>query len=156
MARHPGFPFAPRSTAYVRPGDFWAIPTRRGGWYCCGLVLANEVLDVSPRRSLIVGLIDWCGPEPPTSENIAGCSVLEYGIAHVKTIRETGGVLLGHRQLETDAGLDALLGRRSLYDCSVWGYRFIEGVAHEHFGRHFPEQPPYASERPVPTVRGDR
>ena len=44
MARHPGFPFEPKSTAYVSPGDFWAIPTRRGGWYCCGRVLAIDVI----------------------------------------------------------------------------------------------------------------
>jgi hypothetical protein len=81
--------------------------------------------------------------------NIAGARVLEYGVAHVKTVRETGGVLLGHRPLEAD-GLDQLLHDRDWSRVGVWGYRSIADKAHDHFGRHFAEDPPVAFEQPTP------
>src|SRR5262249_13355082 len=146
MSRHPGFPFEPKSTAFVRPGDFWAIPTRRGGWYCCGRVLATS--DLTATRSIVAALLSWCEPQPPTTDTIAGARVIEYGIAHVKTVRESGGMLLGHRPLDAD-GLDQLLNDRDMRNVNVWGYLSIEYLAHEHFGRHFPEDPPIAIERPT-------
>lgn len=114
MSRHPGFPFEPKSTAFVRPGHFWAIPTRRGGWHCCGRILA--ISDLTATRSVVVGLLSWCEPHLPTADTIAGAPVLDYGVAHVKTVRETGGMLLGPRPLDAD-GLDQILNDR---DWSVW------------------------------------
>ncbi|MBB2948986.1 hypothetical protein FB565_008772 [Actinoplanes lutulentus] len=32
---------------------------------------------------------------------------------------------------------------------ATWGYKFIESLAHEHFGRHFPESSEPATERPA-------
>lgn len=146
------FPFEPRTTAHVRPGDFWAIPTRRGGWYCCGRVLATGVEGSRGRRTaLVVGLMDWCEPHPPTTDALAGAVVTGYGAAHIKTIRETGGPLLGHRPFEPDGGLDVLLAGRPIHDDLVtWGYASIEVEAHALFGRHFPGTPSVAAERPAP------
>jgi hypothetical protein len=78
----PTFPFTPKTTAYVRAGDFWGIPLRRGGWYACGRVLRLG----DSRVDLTIGLLDWCEPTPPTTDNIAGARVLDYGSAHIKTI----------------------------------------------------------------------
>jgi hypothetical protein len=72
--------------AHVRPGDFWGIPTRRGG-----VVLLRA----------------------------------------------------GARLLRLD---DAALSCRRLV---TWGYQVIEGLAHEYFGRHLPEYPEPATERPA-------
>lgn len=144
MSRHPGYPFEPRSTAHVRSGDFWAIATRRGGWYCCGLVLATSHLTKS--RTLVVALLDWCESDLPTADSIADAAVLDFGIAHVKTVRETGGVLLGHGDPRTVTGIDNL-------NLAAWGYKHIETLAHHHFGRHFPEEPYPAIERPTSIIR---
>lgn len=148
-------PFTPKSTAYVRAGDFWGIPLRRGGWYACGRVLRLG----DSRVDLTIGLLDWCEPTPPTTDNIAGARVLDYGSAHIKTIGLTGGALLGHRPLEADGGWPVLVGvpdegRR--WNEPAWGYLEIEGRTHEYFGRHFPEHPIPASERPAPLQRGER
>src|SRR3954465_2814050 len=140
MSRHPGYPFEPRSTAFVRPGDFWATPTRRGGWYCSGQILA--ISDLTTSRSVIVGLLDWCEADPPTAQSIANAVVLDYGHAHVKTVGETGGMLLGHGE----PPVVACLADPNL---PTWGYRFIEALAHRYFGRHFPEFPTPAIERPA-------
>jgi hypothetical protein len=53
----------------------------------------------------VVGLLDWCEPDPPTAESIANSAVLRYGNAHVKTVGETGGMLLGHGEPPVVAGL---------------------------------------------------
>lgn len=139
MPKHPGYPFIPKSTAHLRAGDFWAIPLRRGGWYACGRVLC-----VWPegRVHVVIGLLDWCEPAPPSAESVDGAAVLEFGHAHVKTIALTGGPLLGNHPLALGEGY-ALGG-------STWGYLFIEDRAHSHFGRHFPEHPNPATERPAP------
>ena len=137
MPKHPGYPFVPKTTSNVRAGDFWAIPLRRGGWYACGQVLYVP----EGRVKLIVGLLDWCEPGPPTAEATAGVPVLDWNGAHVKTIALTGGPLLGHSSL-TSGGWALGYG--------AWGYLEIENRAHARFGRHFPEQPNPATEHPAP------
>jgi len=82
VQRHPGYPFIPRTGAYIRPGDFWAVPLRRGGWYACGRVLDTQT--GLGNRLVTVGLLDWCEADEPTSDAIAGVRVLEYGIEHVR------------------------------------------------------------------------
>jgi hypothetical protein len=96
-----------------------------------------------------VGLLSWCEPHLPTAATIAGAAVLDYGVAHVKTVRETGGMLLGPRPLDAD-GLDQILNDRDWSRMAGWGYQSIADKAHEHFGRHFPEDPSVAIERPTP------
>jgi hypothetical protein len=147
MARHPGFPFAPKTVAHVRAGDFWGIPLRRGGWYCCGRVLCTD--PGVNNRQLTVGLLDWCEPETPTFDSIAGVKVLRHGIEHVRVIASHGG-LLGHRPLEMDGGLEYLLAGPLVAgpDVDVWADS-ISGYAHDLFGRHFPDTPPKAPERPT-------
>jgi hypothetical protein len=105
------------------------------------------------RVELTIGLLDWCEPTPPTRDNIAGARVLAYGGARIKTIGLTGGALLGRRALEADGGGRVLVGvpgEGSGWNEPAWGYLAIEHRAHEHFGRHFPERPNPAVERPAP------
>jgi hypothetical protein len=78
-------------------------------------------------------------------DSIAGAAVLDCGLAHVKTVRETGGMLLGHGEPPFVAAADP--------DLQVWGYKTIEGLAHEHFGRHFPPTPARVTERPAGVAR---
>jgi hypothetical protein len=113
------------------------------------------VLRVSDSRVLLtVGLLDWCEPAPRTSESIARVRVLDFGLAHVKTIGMTGGGLLGHRDLDEDGGLPGVLGGGAadvagrLDGQAVWGYLSIADKAHGVFGRHFGEEPTPATVRP--------
>ena len=91
-------PSIPRSTAALRPGQFWSIPLRDGRFGC------GRVLGVVPRgRTWFIGaLLDWVGDAPPTAEAIAGAPVLEVGNAHIRTIGFDGGAILGERPLDAD------------------------------------------------------
>src|SRR5688572_3200812 len=153
----PNYPFVPKSTAFLRPGQFWAIPLRDGR-FACGRVMQLHYVDgVLQRRGFLAGLMDWCGKEPPSFENIAGKSIVEEGNAHIKTITENRGEILGLRPLELDGiepglyldscggpnclvqrGYD-VIGRasakqkRELEVFSTWGYHVIVIAAEMRF-----------------------
>src|SRR5262245_21051544 len=97
------YPFVPRSTARLCAGQFWSIPLLNGRW-ACGRVLQLKVTAGGRRdsRAFLAGLMNWSSRYPPTSDTIAGAQVLEQGQAHIKTIRENGGIVLGYRALEAD------------------------------------------------------
>lgn len=98
------YPFVPRSNSSLRPGQFWGLRLSDGR-YACGRVLAVPRKDsesLAPRVIFLGGLQDWVGADLPTSDSIAGTSVLEQGFVHVKAIQEHGGAIQGHRPLELD------------------------------------------------------
>ena len=96
------FPLVPKSTRWLQPGDFWAVPLP-GGRFACGRVLQVEGDRIPvPARGFFGGVLNWLGDAPPTSEAIAGHKVLEHGVMHIRAITRTGGAILGHRNLALD------------------------------------------------------
>jgi hypothetical protein len=96
------YPFIPKSTTHLTPGQFWAIPLHNHR-FACGRVI--EVVSLNGKRDLrmfLAGLMDWCGELAPNDDAIAGLNTIEQGIAHIKTIVETGGRITGMRPLELD------------------------------------------------------
>jgi hypothetical protein len=104
----------------------------------------------------LAGLLDWHGNELPTDESIARSKCLEQGQAHIKTILETGGSILGYRPLELDGiqpwffrgaechinsyvqrGLTPTRPQRFSDDTlpvlSTWGFRVIQIIAETRF-----------------------
>lgn len=154
------YPFEPRSNAHLEPGQFWAVPLsdRR---HACGLVLAvprapDPLLPVGSRMFL-AGLLDWVGDDAPTADSIAGSSLVAQGFAHVRSIRATGGAVLGSRPLELDGvepwpwlteahsrqavvyrGAErlrlALPSDKSLPVMSTWGFNVISVLAERNVG----------------------
>lgn len=99
------YPFEPRSTRLLRPGQFWAVPLPDGR-FTCGRVLqlwGSHLPSLS--RGFFGGLADWVDDRPPTAEAIAGTAVVAHGVMHVRSIVSTGGVILGHRPLDDAAAL---------------------------------------------------
>lgn len=154
-AREIDYPFVPKSNAYLVPGQFWGIPLSDGR-YACGRVLdIDRDAAYGRRTSFLAGLMDWCGDTPPTAERIAGMRILEQGEAHIKTILENGGEILGCRRLEADGlapllclsaqyGGDLQLGlkvlraatreeQERLAPLAGWGYKVISIAAEQHF-----------------------
>ena len=97
------YPLIPKSTAYLRPGQFWSIPMADGR-YGCGRVLLPRA-GGSGRTRFIGAILDWVGDAPPSSDAIAGSDVLTVGNAHVRLVSVSGGAILGERSLEAD-GID--------------------------------------------------
>jgi hypothetical protein len=96
------FTFTPKSTASLRPGDFWSVPLP-GGRFGCGRVVALKRRgETGCRVMLIAGLLDWIDTTPPSMEAIRGRRSVAQGEIHLRAIWETGGNILGSRSLEED------------------------------------------------------
>ena len=114
------YPFVPKSTAYMRAGQFWAVPLSNGR-YGCGYVVS---LDQSSRSMFVAGLTDWFGDAPPTASQLAGHRVVEHAKAHLKTITEHGREILGC----VDFPLEVAPDHRD----HTWGYNVIRILAEKH------------------------
>ena len=80
------YPFEPRSNSYLVPGQFWGVPLSDGRW-ACGRVLAiksePDAYFPGNSRTFLAGLMNWDGDDPPTSDSIAGQTLVAQGWAHV-------------------------------------------------------------------------
>lgn len=96
------YPFIPKSTAHLEPGQFWSIPLNNGR-FACGRVMQLAFWGgKKDTRWFLAGLANWVGKEPPSATSIAGCVVMAQGAAHIGVIRDYQGLILGHRSLEED------------------------------------------------------
>ena len=123
------YPFEPKSTTHLEPGQFWAIPLSNG-YYACGVVLAK--LSESGKiesRSFLAALIDWSGKDKPSSEDIKNKEILKKGAAHIKTIQLTGGEIIGKTEF------NSLPENPKEYtdDIVTMGYGVLEKVAEKYF-----------------------
>jgi hypothetical protein len=151
------YPYVPKTTRDLKPGDYWEIPLDGGG-YACGRVVQLSIDPQTGRRdrvSFLAGLMDWFGLEMPTERILAKKRIVEQGNVHVKTIRETGGMIRGNRSLALD-GLSPWIFRTAEYGRTIqcgyyelrdfdadidsdlpvigsWGYCHIKDLAEERF-----------------------
>ena len=91
MAKAITYPFEPKSIAYLRAGQFWAVPLSDGRFGCGRVLYVPSPSGPQPSlylntRIFLAGLMDWSGDEPPTAQAIAGCKLLEQGRAHVAAL----------------------------------------------------------------------
>jgi hypothetical protein len=109
----------------------------------------------------LAGVLNWHAEVPPAFNTIAGAKCLDQGVAHIKTITETGGVILGLRPLEVDnivpwefrgaeyyrssyvhKGLRQVRPQQpaddSLPVLSTWGYHVAAVIAEARFIKRFP------------------
>ena len=155
------YPFEPKTTRFLVAGQFWPIRLSSGR-YCCGRVM-RLFPDVPEWKSsgFLAGLMDWSDAELPTSDALAGCKTIEHGFATIKTIRETGPMITGFRDLALDGiepvsfisfvGRDAICmltdgyrpirratdkERETLSQISGWGFSVIKRLAQKHFDKH--------------------
>ncbi len=78
------YPLEPKSIAYLRAGQFWAVPLSDGRFGCGRVLYVPSPSDPQPSlylntRIFLAGLMEWSGSEPPTAQAIAGCKLLEQG-----------------------------------------------------------------------------
>ncbi len=147
------YPFRPKSTAGLEPGQFWSIPLPDGR-FACGRVLQMNGSQIPVKsRAFFGGLLDWIDACPPTADSIAKKSVLDCGVMHIRAITNLGGEVLGQRSLESDhiklptllsamggdgamilRGADAVRQARreewgKLPELEFWGWNCIQTIA---------------------------
>jgi hypothetical protein len=150
------YPFVPKLSTGLLVGEFWAVPLADGS-FACGRVLQSAPQYPGASRVLfLAALLDWHSQSEPTQDSIAGAGVLAQGKAHVKAVRESGGAILGRRELTADGlepqyfrsglgdpkgqvlfGLEPIRPVRtsdeSLPTLSLWGYSYIRALAEHTF-----------------------
>jgi hypothetical protein len=152
------YPLIPKTTAHLRPGQFWSIPMADGR-FGCGRVLRTETGRASGGRTrFIAAILDWVGDSPPSSDAIAGSPVLKVGNAHVRLVSFGGGAILGERPLALD-GIEP----PATVD-TYWGDGYAVARAEQRFIAGDPQptsdfrqvSSPLTDEmlRPAPTGRG--
>ena len=88
-----GYPFTPRSTARLVPGQFWSV-RRDDGRFGVGVVLGVPKPDTAPHhttstRTFTAGLLGLVLDRPATTSDVDGARLVEWGYAHVQTISLT-------------------------------------------------------------------
>jgi len=121
----PDYPFVPKSTRYLKRGQFWAIPLG-GGRYGAGCVVGVCLNQGTPStRLFIAGVLHWVGNHVPSSIHLQGCSLAEFGFAHLKAITESGGSILGTAELE----LSTTPTEANDASIPTWGYNVPRVIA---------------------------
>ena len=155
-SRSTKYPFVPKSTASLVPGQFWALPLSNGLFACGRVIQLAPIGMMGARVSFLGAVLDWVSSSQPTSAAIAGAACVAQGHVHIKAITESGGEILGHRPLELD-GIEPWLFRgahgwqnssvqeglipirpqtpedKRLPVFSTWGYDFALGIAEARF-----------------------
>ena len=124
------YPLIPRTTAHLRPGQFWSIPMADGRFGCGRVLRVDTGARTGGRTRFIGAILDWVGDSPPSADAIAGSQVLNVGNAHVRLVSFSGGAILGERPLAADgieppAAVDTYWGDG--YAVSRVERRFIAG-----------------------------
>jgi hypothetical protein len=131
------YPLIPKSTAYMKPGQFWGFQLSDDSW-ACGMVLGLRAgLKGRNRRLFLARLLDWRGVEPPDPRSIGARPVLVKGYAHIDTIIQNGGSIAGEIPLGANSG--DLPRDDSL---PTWGSRVIRIHAEKHLAKKGPNQSP--------------
>lgn len=116
---------------HLRPGQFFAVPLSSGR-FASGRVMAVPAFGPQDRRGIVVGLMDWIGDDPPQAQDLAGKSILEQALTRFEAISNTGGEVLGERDLAIDGHValdpnDLSIGTSH----EVWGWETIRVRADE-------------------------
>ncbi len=159
MMKPLAYPFQPKSTALLVPGQFWPIELKSGRFACGRVLQVADRYGKRHSRMFFGGLMDWTDDAPPTSERLAGRRLGRVDQMHIKTITHSGAEIAGCRELAKDGivlpamlsgspedpncalvcGLD-IVGlpsgeqRTPLETISTWGSGVLNILAEERFG----------------------
>jgi hypothetical protein len=125
--KRPDYPFVPKSTKWLLAGQFWALPLSDGTFGCARVIQVPTPDSGLGRVLFLAGVLDWHSPKLPTAESIAAAVCLRQGQAHIKAITETGGEILGIRELAID-GIEPWLFRGAHGWLNSQVYRGVQPV----------------------------
>lgn len=160
------YPFVPKSSLSLTPGDFWGFKLKNDKW-ACGRVLQLLPAGRNGRMWFFGALLDWSGESQPTFDSIGGANAFRQGAMHIGCIRRTGPMVLGNRPLHLDSiepwlcingnaiqrGYNYVRPWKrkdtgTLPTFSHWNDLYIWSLANFHFARYSP------LEGELPTLHG--
>lgn len=100
--RSPTYPFTPRSTVHLVPGQFFSFPLPSGGYSCCQVLPGVWPYRPPTRTRFPVGLLGWRGNSPAVAADLVGRVVVARGWAHVGLFAEYGVAVSGEAPLVAD------------------------------------------------------
>jgi hypothetical protein len=71
------YPFVPKSTRFLSPGDYWAVPLDDGQLACGGVLQTTGDRLPTPNRTFFGGLHDWVAERPPVAEDIGSPGLID-------------------------------------------------------------------------------
>ena len=95
------FPFVPKSNRSLEPGDYWVIQLADGRFVCARVLQVDGEQLPTKLQSFFGGLHHWIGSQPPTADDVRASGFIDFGVMHVRSIRETGDAIVGHVPLST-------------------------------------------------------
>jgi hypothetical protein len=95
------FPVVPKSNRNLEPGDYWVIQLAAGRFACARVLQVEGEQLPAKRQSFFGGLHRWVGSQPPTADDLRASGFVDYGVMHVRSIRETGDAIVGNVPLST-------------------------------------------------------
>ena len=123
------YPFIPKSTSHLEPGQYWPIPLSNGR-YGCGVVLAKLQRDgKSETRVFYAGLLQWCSKLQPNADTIKNCGFVKKGALHIKAIISIGSEITGKADFKDLPPNPS----EYTYDIVTMGYDVINIVAEKQF-----------------------
>jgi hypothetical protein len=124
------YPFRPKSTAYLKAGQYWTFELK-DGTYVCDIVIALRCKNgETDKRSFLAGLLDWSGNHIPHPQEIKGKPLKEFGYAHIKAITENGGEIRG--EIGPSWGFKNCIEYTDTI--TTWGYGVIRVYGEKYFG----------------------
>jgi len=92
------FPLSPGSTRDLEVGDFWAVALADGTFGACQVTDLKRA-GIGARTTLVAGVLDWSGAEPPTTETLSGVALLAQGLVGVEVFTKGGATIIGNAPL---------------------------------------------------------
>jgi hypothetical protein len=112
------YPFPPKSTRHLARGQFWSIPLT-GDRFGAGCVVGTHMTQGKrSSRMFIAGVVRWVGDQPPTAQDLQGRGLIDFAFAHLKSITESGGLILG----EADLRIEHAPAEAETLSMPTWGY----------------------------------
>lgn len=103
MSTRIAYPFCPKSTRKLIPGQFWPIKLSNGHFAAGRVLQLRPSADGHDRRMFLVGLMEWCSESEPTSQSLRNANLLDFGQAHTRMFSCIGFRITGYRALEDDS-----------------------------------------------------
>ncbi len=145
------YPFEPKSSTKLIPGDFWSIPLKNGS-FGCGVVIEHLPNDkLGAKVGFLGGLLHWQGQYPPQVHDLSNSKFIAQGVMHIRAIKNSSKLIIGNTAecgliIEPWLFINGSIIQKgftpirnwtkednaTIPTLGYWGYDFIQTLANKH------------------------